>query len=619
MKFFDEYRWKKIIFLCFFLNLIIFSCQASQPSIFSHFITASGDQLIEGDSAYYFISFNLPNLLSIEDNMLFMEVNPWRLPDSFEIRDALTTIRDMGGRVARTYTITVRRQGESESIPRHVLAPGQFNETAFQTMDQILAEANRIGVRLIIPLVDNWKWMGGKPQYAQFRGKAPEEFWTDEQLIADFKQTIFQVLNRKNTFTGQLYKDDLAVLAWELGNELRECPDSWTREMAAYIKSIDKNHLVADGVQNYNIQDHVPMNPYIDVVSTHHYENNPDEMVAHIRQAVAKTKGKKPYYIGEFGFVSTSGLQTVLEAVIIEKAISGALLWSLRFHNRDGGFYWHSEPHGGGLYKAYHWPGFPSGILYDEADVLTLLKEKAYAIQGKSTPAISKPETPRLLKVSEWGNISWQGSAGANLYQVERAETASGPWKTIGWDISDSWLAHGPLFTDGTAEPGQNYFYRIIAKNWSGFSDPSNSIGPVTVNHRMLVDEYLNLAKTYSHRENLQLKNDDTRKFKEDFHRISGEPGSWLIYRIEDPIISCRIFSFSADGKNILELSTSADGKNYLQILLSPTDFYRGDRDYEYWHPVLLEANLIGNQYHYLKIEFTDSGQIGRIEIIYGK
>jgi hypothetical protein len=41
--------------------------------------------------------------------------------------------------------------------------------------------------------------VGGIVEYAGFRGKPADAFWTDPQVIADFKQTIAYVLNRKNT------------------------------------------------------------------------------------------------------------------------------------------------------------------------------------------------------------------------------------------------------------------------------------------------------------------------------------------------------------------------------------------------------------------------------------
>jgi endo-1,4-beta-mannosidase len=111
----------------------------------------------------------------------------------------------------RTYVISVFREGSDMGKTVHVLGPGEFNEEGFRALDKVLEVANRKGVRVLIPLVDNWKWMGGAPQYAAFRGKRAEAFWNDPQLIADFKQTIEYVVNRKNTYTGIRYRDDKAI------------------------------------------------------------------------------------------------------------------------------------------------------------------------------------------------------------------------------------------------------------------------------------------------------------------------------------------------------------------------------------------------------------------------
>jgi hypothetical protein len=99
--------------------------------------------------------------------------------------------------------------------------------------------------------------------------------------------------------------------------------------------------------------------PMIDIVSSHHYERDPDHLRAFVGTNLEVVRGRTPYVIGEFGFVGTSAVERVLDDAI-ESGISGALVWSLRFHRHEGGFYWHSEPLGGGLFKAYHWPGFAS-------------------------------------------------------------------------------------------------------------------------------------------------------------------------------------------------------------------------------------------------------------------
>jgi hypothetical protein len=80
-----------------------------------YFITRSGDKLMEGNKEYRFISFNIPNLHLIEDNMAFEATNEWRFPDEFEITDALQTVKQMGGRAARTYVISIcKKDGSSQ-------------------------------------------------------------------------------------------------------------------------------------------------------------------------------------------------------------------------------------------------------------------------------------------------------------------------------------------------------------------------------------------------------------------------------------------------------------------------------------------------------------------------
>jgi hypothetical protein len=259
------------IFILLLMFLVGYSQQ--EDNAFDAFITREGDKLMEGNKEFRFLSFNIPNLHFIEDNMPFEETNPYRLPDSFEIADALLSVQQMGGQVVRIYTITVFKEEAPEGFPCHVLGPGQFNEEAFVALDRILALANQIGIRLIIPLVDNWKWMGGVPQYAAFRNKQPREFWTDSLLIADFKKTIAFVLTRKNTFTGITYSEDRAILAWETGNELYS-PFSWTAEIATYIKSLDANHLVLDGTGGALLREEMINQPDIDLLQTHHYEKD---------------------------------------------------------------------------------------------------------------------------------------------------------------------------------------------------------------------------------------------------------------------------------------------------------------------------------------------------------
>ena len=72
-------------------------------------VTRDGDKLLDGGREYRFISFNIPNLHYVEDDLRFDQVSAWRFPDAFEVHDAIATIVQTGGRVARMYALSVRR------------------------------------------------------------------------------------------------------------------------------------------------------------------------------------------------------------------------------------------------------------------------------------------------------------------------------------------------------------------------------------------------------------------------------------------------------------------------------------------------------------------------------
>lgn len=79
-------------FYCtFFVFFYTSNCQpelSSSDNVFKYFIAASGDLLYNGNDKFRFISFNIPNLLTIEGNVPFKEKNYWHFPDQLEINDA---------------------------------------------------------------------------------------------------------------------------------------------------------------------------------------------------------------------------------------------------------------------------------------------------------------------------------------------------------------------------------------------------------------------------------------------------------------------------------------------------------------------------------------------------
>ncbi|PKI35596.1 hypothetical protein CRG98_044050 [Punica granatum] len=125
-------------------------------------------------------------------------------------------------------------------------------------------EAKRFGLYLTISLVNNWKEGGGRPQHVEWareRGEnlnSDDEFYTNSMVKGFYKNHVETVLTRVNSIMEVAYKDGPTIFAWELMNEPR-CQDDisgkwvqdWAAEMAAYVKSIDGNHLLEVGLKGF--------------------------------------------------------------------------------------------------------------------------------------------------------------------------------------------------------------------------------------------------------------------------------------------------------------------------------------------------------------------------------
>jgi mannan endo-1,4-beta-mannosidase len=604
---------------------------------FENFITKSVDKLWDGSQEYRFLSAATPTLQLVEDNFPFEDRADfeWRWADAYEIRDTLESIKQMGGQATRIYCLSVKRSIDRPGTPRDIVAPASlpdgsinpaaFNEDGFRVLDQILATANELGIRVVIPITNQYDWHGGYQSLAALRGLPSSQFWTNVSLRNDYKAIVKYLLNRTNTITGVQYKNDKAILAWSYGNELNSATNTWINEMGAYIRSIDPNHLIMHHITNTTIPSSVISNAYVDVVGTSIYDNFGNVTVPRIISQKNATRGKKPYVTFEFGFASTAYLETIMNT-IISTGTSGGQLWGLRPHNREGGFYWHGEGTSGPLYllRSYHWPGYPSGDRYDESLVMTLLRNKAYEIQGLTAPAIAAPEAPTMLPIDSPAAISWQGSVGARSYVLERATSAAGPWTTLDDEVYDD-VAYTPIYNDSSVVIGQQYFYRVSAQNEAGISEPSNVVGPVPATSRRVVDNLNDFSQTEEHTANLTIEQRNNRVVLERLSRVvrsAAVPGEYVVYRIDGRPNWFKVFTFfQATETTQFAFSASADGVGYEPLAATATQYGEGPGTYGYWYRVLYEGGLPADA-RYLKIEFPDltdatTPALSRVEIDY--
>jgi len=158
---------------------------------------------------------------------------------------------------------------------------GNYSEDMFAALDWVISEASKRDIRLQLVLVNNWNDYGGMRWYVQqspttnktFENLTDysndsywlfhDQFYTDENAKTYYRNFINHTLNRNNTVTGVLYKNDPTIFAWLLANEPRAKSDgtgskqyiiNWTKNMTAYIKSIDTNHLVGLGIEGWGEQ-----------------------------------------------------------------------------------------------------------------------------------------------------------------------------------------------------------------------------------------------------------------------------------------------------------------------------------------------------------------------------
>lgn len=436
------------------------------------FVTRNGSSLLLDGKSYRFVSVNIPNYFILEDTGDVREPS-WHRVTAFEQRDAARAVKRLGGQVFRAYCFAVEGGRNVDGRMAHIYADANgkitYNEQLFRDVDRGLAIAAEEGVRVIIPLVDNWEWFGGYAEWAKLAGA--QDFWTDAKAKAAYKDFLTWLLNRKNTVNGRIYKDDPTIMAWELGNEIDKANANWLSEMAAHLKRQDRNHLIVDGghktIPAVSLQD-----SNIDIVTTHYTD---DQFVGFAEQAA---RAGKVYFYGEFNPSSVQQVSKIVSQTMTSPA-AGAMAWSLRFRAETGGFYYHSDFDGNS--DSLQYPGFSTNLPKGERQIFSVLRQAAFAIRDLPVPPEDSPDAPTLLPIRFPVALNWQGSTGADSYEVQRAG-ADGRWQTLATDIGDAqpqMLDSKPiprlsLYRDHP--PAGTWSYRVIARNANGDSAPSNTV-----------------------------------------------------------------------------------------------------------------------------------------------
>ncbi|PRW57442.1 Transmembrane 9 superfamily member 4 isoform B [Chlorella sorokiniana] len=211
--------------------------------------------------------------------------NAWRVLDSAVSDPAHITRRFQQAQAARLNLMRFFIAGD-EGGPVLATAPGQLDESAARGLDFVLAEAAKYGIKVTPVFLNLWKQNGGVPKFEQWCSTAglntkprpdldlrPEPVLNEtERLQTPFdwlmsptcrdqvKAYMSSVVNRRNSITGVLYRDDPTIFSYNIMNEPRckycgpEAVDSWYGEMADHLKQVDPNHLVTTGEEGFFVE-----------------------------------------------------------------------------------------------------------------------------------------------------------------------------------------------------------------------------------------------------------------------------------------------------------------------------------------------------------------------------
>jgi endo-1,4-beta-mannosidase len=365
----------KLSFVIILAAFLIFSILLYSRFIFVRagqpWIKAVPSSLMKNGKPFRFVGANAVNLVFYDN---------WGL----DVEKAVRTARENNISVLRLYVDWGWSQDED--------------------FDRILNIASRYGMYVILTLTDCCCSSDYASLEKYFKVRAPFCNIKEKQSIDAFKKRIKKIIGRKNSINGKIYLNDPTILAWEVANELEywhfdyHDVHNWISEMARYIKSLDKNHLVTIGISTdgpefgkdsilydmFNITE-------LDFISLHYYpaveilnsgEAVPESGYAHqIELRIKKFLSmRKPVIMGEFGFSNSPGLNYKTKTdpktnnfynEVIKQAMdsaflagaSGAIFWGWGVPEEgDVPMWWRQESHSSAddkfcnFLKNYHIP-----------------------------------------------------------------------------------------------------------------------------------------------------------------------------------------------------------------------------------------------------------------------
>lgn len=337
------------------------------PPAIRDFVRRDGSQLFVEGAPYRAVGANLYYLQQqLAGHVQTGEVRPLAL-----VREALGAAACSGSNVVRILAFN-EHPPEAQDAAVIQSAPGIVREEGLLGLDLAIAEAKAHHLRVVLVLSNNWSHFGGLPRYASWAGVEPDEALGDERVRSWLAEYAATLARRTNVYTGIPYRDEPAILAVEIANELRcrGCPPgrdatAFTRALARAVAPLWPNHLLSDGGEGFDDKPaaypglegttavsgeegasfrRIAQIPEIDLASYHLYpqywglDSEQAGFWIDAHEAIARRAGKVAF-LGEFGEKAGDASRALtyerwLDRVFGANGGSLALVWQIAYDQR---------------------------------------------------------------------------------------------------------------------------------------------------------------------------------------------------------------------------------------------------------------------------------------------
>lgn len=348
------------------------------------FVNVENGQFVKKGQPYHYIGFNMWYAMHLGAGL--------NKGDQDRLERELDQLKELGIDNLRIMASSDGPSTEPWRVqPALQNSPGELDENLLKGLDFVLAEMGKRDMVAVLCLNNFFHWSGGMSQYVSWADGTPipyphgpggdwtvfqnyaSTFFSNKKAIRYNKQFVKQLLKRKNTINGVAYKNDPAIMAWQLANEPRgfveeESYVEWVKKTSRFIRKKDKHHLISLGGEGSltgkegTAFEQIAQIPDIDYLTAHIWIENwgwykPSNPDGTLRLGVAKVKNyfdkqlsiadsfQKPLVIEEFGMSRDQGdhspdattnyrdkyyeflLQTFVDASK-KNTLGGANIWS---------------------------------------------------------------------------------------------------------------------------------------------------------------------------------------------------------------------------------------------------------------------------------------------------